>query len=77
MDPESNIFWWPKFLRSLQLDKFSENNNIYPTASYFKGEELNPNLTWLLAKNRRHKMFIRKCGDVIEPYETCIDNRIW
>ena len=71
MDPDNNVFFWPSFLRYINMDKYSEKNIPYNTSHYFKGEELNPNLTWLLAKNRR------KCADVIEPYEACVENKFW
>jgi hypothetical protein len=78
MDPENDLFWWGNFMRSVNLDQISERRMNYPTAKYFNNEgDLSPNMSWLLAKNRRHKMFIRKCSDVIEPYEACIDNKYW
>lgn len=78
MDPENDLFWWGNFMRSAGLDKFTEKRVIYPTAKYFnKDGDLNHEMSWLLAKNRKHKMFIRKCGDVIGHYETCIENKYW
>jgi hypothetical protein len=79
MDPQNNnIFFWGRFLRFVKLDGISERNISYPTAQYFKKDgDLNPNMVWLLAKNRRHKMFIRRCADEIEPYEECLGNKYW
>ena len=70
------MFFWPNLMRKAGLDKFSEHIN-YPSDRYFNGQELSHGFIWLLAKNRKHKMFIRKCGDIIEPFEECIENRLW
>ena len=74
MDPINDMFFWPDFMRKAGFDKFSEKNIKYPVDRYFKGKELSHDFLWLLAKNRKHKMFIRKCGDIIEPFEECIEN---